>query len=198
MTGPYFEIVFYTVPEVDSADKERRLALERVAALPGFIAWTPFTGATAADERVDLVAWATAEDALSAARIVGAAPEFAAFRATISRLVAMGHYHAATVAPVQTVSGDGIEFGRFRLKPGIGEDHMRAAYAVMVERHLSRQPGWRGQRLVKMQDGTFIDLAFADSPERAAVICASWRAIPECDDFLALVEPISMEFGTLD
>ncbi|WP_448206155.1 hypothetical protein [Azospirillum sp. sgz302134] len=94
-------------------------------------------------------------------------------------------------------AGEGVEFGRFRLKPGVTEEAMRQAHAVMVERTLSKQPGWRGQHLVKLDDGLFIDLAFADARATAEAICARWVGQPDCDAFLALIEPDGMSFGSI-
>lgn len=197
MTGPVFEIVTYRVEKADRADAERTAALERVRTLPGFIAWTPFTGAGDAGERVDLVVWATLEDARAAARIVGGEAEFAAFRETIGDLVTIGHYEATSGGVQAVASGTGVEVGRFRLKAGVGEKDMRAAHAAMVARHLVRQPGWRGQHLLKFGDGMFVDLAFADSRERAVEICAGWQGNADCDAFLSMIEPESMEFGSV-
>jgi hypothetical protein len=43
----------------------------------------------------------------------------------------------------------------------------------------------------------FADLAFADSRSRAEGICAGWLGQADCDAFLALIEPVSVEFGTV-
>ena len=51
--------------------------------------------------------------------------------------------------------------------------------------------------MVELQDGTFVDLAFAGDREGAEAICAGWAGNPDCDQFLSMIEPISMEFGTL-
>lgn len=91
----------------------------------------------------------------------------------------------------------GLELGRFRLKQGISEAAMREAYQLMVANHLSKQSGWCGQHLVKLDDGVFLDVAFALTKDHAKAICASWHDQPVCDAFLAFIEPISMEFGTV-
>lgn len=189
------EVVAYEVEDPARADHERRLALDKARALPGFLAWTQLTGTGDAARRVDLVAWKSEDAALAAAREVGEAAEFAGFRATISGVASMGHYAANQPAPVGLLAGDGLEIGRFRLKPGVTEAQMRAAHAQMVERHLSRQPGWRGQRLLRLDHGVFLDLAVADSRTRAIAICESWTGTADCEAFLALIEAESMEFG---
>jgi len=197
MSIPYYEIVVYKINDATSADKERDSARKLISTLPGFISWAPFTGASDAEDRADLVAWASMDDALAAAERVGTAPEFAAFRATLKQMVSIGHYTASTKPEIPVISGNGIELGRFRLKSGISEQAMREAYAAMVSKYLSHQSGWNTQHLVKLADGTFVDLAFADDETTATEICASWQGNADCDAFLALIEPISMEFGTI-
>lgn len=197
MTMPYYEIVVYKINDATSANKERDSARTLISTLPGFISWAPFTGASDAEDRADLVAWASMDDALAAAERVSTAPEFAAFRATLKQMVSIGHYTAPTKPEVLVTAGNGIELGRFRLKSGISEHAMREAYAGMVSNHLTHQPGWQRQHLVKLADGTFVDLAFADNETTATEICTSWQGNADCDAFLALVDPISMEFGTI-
>lgn len=95
------------------------------------------------------------------------------------------------------ISGNGVEVGRFRLKPGIEESEMRHAYDAMVASFLSLQPGWCRQHLLKLDDGSYIDLAVADTPARAQAICAGWQGQPDCDAFLALIEPLDLTFGSV-
>lgn len=97
----------------------------------------------------------------------------------------------------KTVNITGIEIGRFRLKSGITEEALRAAYATMIASHLALQTGWYAQHLVKLSDDVFLDIAFATSEDHAKAICASWQDQPVCNAFLALIEPVSMEFGTI-
>lgn len=91
----------------------------------------------------------------------------------------------------------GVELGRFRLKAGISENDMQVAHRKMVRLHLSKQAGWHSQSLIKLTANTFIDLVFADTIENAQAICASWQDQPICEAFLALIDPISMEFGSI-
>lgn len=74
---------------------------------------------------------------------------------------------------------------------------MRSVYREMVGSYLSQQPGWKSQHLVNLDDGVFVDLVFAESQTSAKAICASWQGQAICDAFLNLIEPISMEFGSL-
>jgi hypothetical protein len=57
--------------------------------------------------------------------------------------------------------------------------------------------GLASPHLNKLDDGVFLDLAFADTRISAETICASWSGQADCDAFLALIEPESMEFGAV-
>lgn len=197
MTAICYEIVTYRTKDADQADMARDNARALLARQPGFIAWTPFKGVDDANERVDLVAWIDPPSARAAAQLVGNAAEFADFRGSVATVTSMAHYIAPSLDPQPVVAGSGIELGRFRLKPGVEESAMRAAYATMVANHLGRQPGWRRQHLVKLQDGTFVDLAFASDQDRAEAICAGWIGNTDCEHFLSMIEPVGMEFGTI-
>lgn len=195
MNGPCMEVVTYRVSNPETADVKRRAARDRAGNLAGFVGWVPLSGAHDRAERVDIVTWASLEDARNAAAVVGESPDFADFRDSIGQLVSMAHYTPDRAPAVDMATGEGLEIGRFRAKNGVGEAELRAAHAAMVARHLSRLPGWRGQRLVRLQDGSFLDLAFADSQENAIRICDSWQGNPDCAAFLALISPAGIEFG---
>lgn len=195
MNAPCFEIVAYTVANPASADTARQSAQALLRSHPGFIAWTALFGAASATQRVDLVTWASLPDAQAAAQTVATSPEFAAFRASVTSLTSMGHYLADATHPAEQEAG--IELGRFRMKPGVDEAAMRAAYAGMIDRHLSRQPGWLRQHLIKLDGGVFVDLVYAETRAGAEALCASWQGQADCTAFLELIEPESMEFGHL-
>ncbi len=197
MTTPHYEIVTYTVADAHKADTARDAARARLATFPGFIHWAPFTGAGNTDLRVDLVAWRSVEEARSAAHAVGNAAEFADFRSSVADLVSMEHYRLPIGTQHPIASENGVEIGRFRLKPGVREADMRKAHSTMVNGHLAAQTGWRRQHLVKLDDGVFLDLAFADTRINAEAICASWSGQADCEAFLALIDPESMAFGTV-
>jgi len=197
MSYPYYEIVTYSVSDPSTADAARSEARRRLEAFPGFIAWQAFHGAADPAARVDVVVWRSLEAAQAAAAEVGTAAEFASFRASIKNLSGMDHYRMDRAEAHPTFSGDGIELGRFRLKPGVSEEKMRGAYQAMVDFHLAKQPGWRRQHLVRLADGAYMDVAFAESCERAEAICATWHDNDLCQAFLALIEPEYMRFGTL-
>lgn len=194
MTRPYYEIVTYRVGDPPGADAARASAQNTLKHFPGFIDWTAFSGAEDPAERVDLVVWRTLDDAHAAAKRVGTAPEFEGFRTSIAAFGGMSHYVASVLEPH---SVGGVEFGRFRLKPGVSEEDMRKAHRKMVESYLADQAGWWGQHLLKLDDGVFIDLAFADSRTRSEQICASWRGQEACEAFLSLIDAESMEFGSV-
>ena len=199
MTHPCLEIVTYKIAPDPDADHDAELAraeaMTRAQALSGFAGWLPLCGKP--ETRADLVIWASEADALNAGRVVGSAPEFAPFRDTITAISAMGHFALPVGALPLMQGGDGVEMGRFRLRAGVTDAAIRAAHEAMIAAHLSHQSGWRGQRLLRMQDGTYLDLPFAQTQDMAQEICASWVGIAECDAFLAMIEPISMEFGAI-
>lgn len=197
MSHPHYEIVTYRVIDPRAAEAARSEARKRLETFPGFIAWQAFHGAADPAERVDLLLWRSLEEAQAAAAKVGTADEFAGFRASIKSLSGMDHYLLDAAQPQPIYSGNGIELGRFRLKPGVSEETMRVAHLAMVNVYLALKPGWRRQHLVKLDDGVFMDLAFAESGERAKAICASWHDSDLCKAFLALIEPEDMSFGTL-
>ncbi|NTX78753.1 hypothetical protein FCL49_02705 [Serratia proteamaculans] len=197
MTTPCYEIVTYKVKDPQQADSARAIAQNMLKHFPGFIDWVAFSGMDSPTERVDLVMWNSHKDALAAAKAVESQPEFSSFRSSVKSLVNMGHYTAPLAQAARMGTGCGIEIGRFRLKPGVDESEMRSAYNLMVGTHLSLQQGWKSQHLVSLGNGVFVDLAFADDQQHAEAICASWQGQTACEAFLDLIEPVSMEFGSL-
>jgi heme-degrading monooxygenase HmoA len=92
MTQPCFEIVTYTVGNSEGADLARAKARKLIEAFAGFISWTAFSGTDDPTRRADLVVWQSAGDAEKAAQAVGTDPAFADFRASITRVISLGHY----------------------------------------------------------------------------------------------------------
>lgn len=197
MTSPCYEIVTYQVKTQQEADTARASAQMLLRHFPGYIDWIALSGIDDFTKRADLVIWNSQEEALTAARAVESQPEFSSFRASVSFVQSMGHYSCREKQSMAFVASYGVEIGRFRLKPGGQESEMRRAYRRMVDAHLALQPGWKSQYLVSLDQGVFVDLAFADSPSSAEAICASWQGQAVCNDFMDLIEPESMEFGTL-
>ena len=197
MTGQCIEIVTYKVSNPDEADYQRDGAQERAARLPGFSGWLALSGCKYRGMRTDLVIWENAQSAEAAAEVVGKGKDFSGFRASITEFGGIGHYAPPRGGLALLQPGSGIEIGQFRPRPGVNEADLRMAHDRMIADHLCRQPGWRGQRLIRLQDGTYMDIAFAGTQAQAQAICASWTGIPACEAFLALIEPISMEFGSI-
>jgi hypothetical protein len=220
MTGPIYEIVTYDVSDPLQADVARAAAQMMLQELNGFVAWTMFDGVEDSRSRVDLVVWENRESANVAAELVGSSPEFAEFRASVAKVVRMQHYRTMQHNPLSDDTEEtadriempvkhedpcqrnvhhnsGVELGRFRLKPEVTEDDMRQAYRQMVKGYLSRSAGWQRQHLLKLEDGCFVDVAFSNSAERAKAICSSWQDSVECARFLAMIDPVSMEFGEI-
>ncbi|TCB76802.1 hypothetical protein [Acinetobacter sp. ANC 4177] len=88
-----------------------------------------------------------------------------------------------------------IEVGMFKLKNGIELQDATLAYQNMIKHFLSKQTGWEAQSLIFLENGTLIDLAWAETIDVSKLICSLWGSSKECLEFLALIEPISMEFG---
>ena len=86
----------------------------------------------------------------------------------------------------------GFEIGRFRLKAGATEEALKVASMAMETRHLYAQAGFVAHYVVRLDDGLYLDLVFANSRADAERICNSWRGQVDCEAFLALIEPESM------
>lgn len=205
-TTCYYEIATYTVTDPESADQARIQAKAYIDTLPGLIEWTHFTDLEDPCQRADLLTWRNLEEARAASRIAEQAPECAAFLACVTHISRMGYYqtapHPATPtldAPAMPVplAGYGVELGTFRLKPGIPEQQLQAAHHTMIQSHLAHQPGWHSQHLVKLENQHYLDLAIAHTEAHARSICASWAGQPDCKAFLDLIEPDTIQFGTL-
>ncbi|MGO4855389.1 hypothetical protein [Phaeovulum sp. W22_SRMD_FR3] len=149
MIYPRLEIVTYQVGSVHEADARCQSAREIAAGFPGLSGWLPLADAEAGLLRADLVVWATPEVAVDAAGKVGTGDDFAPFRETITAFGAMGHFALPAGSLPMMQEGEGMELGRFRPRPGVTEEVLRAAHTRMIETHLSRQTGWRGQRLCR-------------------------------------------------
>jgi hypothetical protein len=197
MTGPVLEVVVYQVADPDQFDHIREAARPTISALEGFLRWTHLPAADPSI-RLDMVEWANAAAAAAAAALVQTHPDLAAFREAITAVNAFQHFPlpAASVMSEPPV-GTGVEIGQFRLKSGVDAEAMRATYRTMREQHLSKQQGWRGQWLIELDDGLFVDLALAADRSRSEAICASWTGAPICDQFLSLIRDPDIRFGTL-
>jgi len=76
------------------------------------------------------------------------------------------------VSNISTFSG--MEFCTFKLKEGADENKMLEAAKEMENEFLSKENGFLGHRVLKGKDGTYVDIAFADTQEQAEKICGKW------------------------
>jgi hypothetical protein len=95
------------------------------------------------------------------------------------------------VKPSFPVAFQGLEFGTFRLKPGVVEADMLAAAKAMEDGFLHLEEGFLGHAILKGDDGTYVDLALASSQARAEAICGKWLENPYALKFLEFVDPAS-------
>lgn len=198
MTNPVQEIVLYQVTDPATFDIVRNAALDRVRHLPGWMGWHHLADVNDPAMRADLVSWRDEAAAGAAGDIVGRAVEFAPFRDAIARVEHFGHYRTIGGLAPAPAAGQGIELGRFCLREGIDPGDMREAYHAMVRDYLSQQVGWRGQFLIDLGMRHYVDVALADTQERAEAICASWQGNPLCETFLAHICDAEMAFGRID
>lgn len=197
MTQRVQEIVLYRVNDTAAFDVARREAEAKARHLPGWLGWQHLASTSDAAMRADLVSWRDEASAKAAGERVGKAPEFAPFREGIAGVDHFGHYRAMGGLAEAPAAGWGIELGRFRLRDGLDAAEMQRAHDTMVRGYLSQQDGWRGQFLVDLGQGAYMDVALAVTPERAEGICASWLGNPLCEAFLAFVAHPNMAFGKI-
>jgi len=190
------EIVIYRTENLTDSDRQRTGAVQQASELPGFSGWLPLTGCDSLFVRADLVVWDSPESAVSAGKIVSASKEFSGLRESVIDFIGSGYFASPVGGLLLMQQGDGVEIGRFRLREGVTEEMALSAWRSMCESHLSGLSGWRGQRLFRLEDGTFIDLALSGSLSQSQKICGSWAGNEACETFLGLIEPVSMEFGT--
>jgi hypothetical protein len=85
----------------------------------------------------------------------------------------------------------GLEFGIFRMKPGMSESEMLAAAKTMESEFLEKEEGFLGHAILKGSDGTYVDLAFATTQAKAEEICGKWLKNQYALAFLAFIDPAS-------
>lgn len=196
MSGPVQEIVLYRVNDPAEFEIVREQAQAKVRQLPDSLGWQHLASVSDAAVRADLVGWRDDVSAKAGAEAVGKAAEFSSFRESIAAIDHIGYYCLVDGPVAAPDTGLGIELGRFRLKKGMDAADMKQAHEAMVRGYLALQDGWRGQMLVELGYGAFMDIALADTRERAEQICATWIANPLCNAFLDYVEDAHMEFGS--
>lgn len=93
------------------------------------------------------------------------------------------------------MSFKGLEFGTFHLKAAASEAEMLAAAKQMEEEFLSKEAGFLGHAVLKGNDGTYVDLAFATSQAVAEEICAKWAQNAFALKFLGFIDHTSTNIG---
>jgi hypothetical protein len=89
------------------------------------------------------------------------------------------------------ISFNGLEFGTFRLKAGVSEADMLAAAKQMEDDFLYKEEGFLGHAILKGNDGSYVDLAFATSQAKAEEICGKWVKNPFALKFLDFIDHAS-------
>ncbi len=97
--------------------------------------------------------------------------------------------------PSFPITFKGLEFGTFRLKGGAEEADMLAAAKTMEDEFLYKEEGFLGHAILKGNDGTYVDLAFATSQAKAEELCGKWMQNPYALKFLELIDDTSTNIG---
>ena len=82
-----------------------------------------------------------------------------------------------------------MEFGKFKMKAGTSEDMMIQVASEMEREFLSQKNGFLGHAILKGRDGSYVDLAFATSQEKAEEICGKWMTNEFALKYLEFIEP---------
>jgi hypothetical protein len=197
MKNQCVELAIYTTDSPENAQRQRDKAIDEISGYPGFSGWLPLQHQNNPHALADIVLWDSVQSAESAGKAVGNSEAFSGFRQTVKEVTGAGYFTGPVGGIALMLPGNGVEIGRFHLKEGVSEETLLNAWSRMTTEYLTGEHGWRGQRLLKLQDGSFIDLAFAANPSRSQSLCESWAGNPLCGAFLDLIEPVSIEFGSV-
>ena len=197
MKNQCVELAIYTTDSPENAQNHRDKAIDEISGYPGFSGWLPLHHQKNPHTLADIVLWDSVQSAESAGKAVENSEAFSGFRKTVKEVTGAGYFIGPVCGIPLMQPGNGVEIGRFHLREGVSEEALLSAWTRMTTESLSCEHGWRGQRLLKLQDGSFIDLAFAVNPSRSQSLCDSWAGNPVCDAFLDLIEPVSIEFGSV-
>ncbi|MDF7649999.1 hypothetical protein F3J38_21020 [Pantoea sp. Acro-805] len=190
-------MAIYTTDSPESAQNHRDKAIGEISGYPGFCGWLPLQDQKNSHTLADIVLWDCVQSAESAGKAVGNSDAFSGFSQAVKEVTGAGYFNGPVGGIALMLPGNGVEIGRFHLREGVSEEALFSAWTRMTSEYLSGEQGWRGQRLLKLQDGSFIDLAFAVNPAYSQSLCDSWAGNPACAAFLDLIEPVSIEFGTI-
>lgn len=97
--------------------------------------------------------------------------------------------------PSYPITFKGLEFGTFRLKAGTVEKDMLAAAKEMEDEFLNKEEGFLGHAILKGNDGTYVDIAFATSQAKAEELCGKWMQNPHALKFLEFIDHASTNMG---
>ena len=89
----------------------------------------------------------------------------------------------------------GMEFCTFMLKEGASEAKMLEAAKNMEQEFLSKEPGFLGHGVLKGKDGTYVDLAFATSQQKAEAICGKWMENEFALKYLEFIDSESVDLS---
>jgi len=89
----------------------------------------------------------------------------------------------------------GMEFCTFKLKEGADESEMLEAAKNMEKEFLSKEDGFLGHRVLKGKDGTYVDIAFADTQEQAELICSKWVENEFSLEYLEFIDSESVDLS---
>lgn len=89
----------------------------------------------------------------------------------------------------------GMEFCTFRLKEGASEVSMLEAAKNMEQEFLSKEQGFLGHAVLKGKDGTYVDLAFATSQQKAEAICGKWMENEFALNYLEFIDSESVDLS---
>lgn len=89
----------------------------------------------------------------------------------------------------------GVEFCTFTLKEGASEEKMLEAAKNMEKEFLSHEQGFLGHAVLKGKDGTYVDLAFATSQQKAEAICEKWMENEFSLEYLNFIDSESVDLS---
>ncbi|MDP2817391.1 MAG: hypothetical protein Q8O29_03755 [Polaromonas sp.] len=84
----------------------------------------------------------------------------------------------------------GMEISTFKLKEGVSEAELFTAVEQMVKGLYETEDGFLGHVVLKGADGTYVDVVFATSQQRAAELCAKWGTGPFASACVPYLEKI--------
>lgn len=81
-----------------------------------------------------------------------------------------------------------IEIAKIKLAADIGEDELIAASDRFQSEFLSRQPGYLGRDLVRLEQGEYADIIRWEGSEAAEAVLKKLSGSPACRDYFAIMD----------